>query len=192
MALLTVAAISMVLVAMGCTGQQDTKTLNDAIALAEQGNKTLQELNWEAYAALVHPDDLDSFRAMLLPDIEKLAVMRNADSITLFDRTFSLEDLRSGTSKEFFVDLMKTVFQVSVELGQSFSGMHNDHIGAVAENDSLIHVVVNTSMSVGLRNVTETNVATIRRFEDGWKLRMSPKLEGIAMMLQQSMQMQQR
>ncbi len=190
--LLTVAAISVVLLAMGCAGQQDTKILNDAIALAQQGDKTLQELNWEAYAALVHPDDLDGFKAMLLPDIEKLAAMRNADSVMLFDRTFNLEDLRSGTSEQFFVDLMKTVFQVSVELGQSFSGMKNNHVGAIAENDSLIHVVVNTSMTIGLKNVKEMNVSTVRRFEDGWKLRMSPKLEGIGMMLQQSMQMQQR
>ena len=190
--LLTIAAISVVLLAIGCAGQQDTKILDDAIALAQQGDKTLQELNWEAYAALVHPDDLDGFKAMLLPDIEKLAVMRNADSVTLFDRTFSLEDLRSGTSEQFFVDMMKTVFQISVELGQSFSGMKNNHIGAVAENDSLIHIVVNTSMNIGLKNVKEMNVSTVRRFEDGWKLRMSPKLEGIGMMLQQSMQMQQR
>ena len=190
--LLTIAAISIVLLAIGCAGQQDTKILDDAIALAQQGDKTLQELNWEAYAALVHPDDLDGFKAMLLPDIEKLAVMRNADSVTLFDRTFSLEDLRSGTSEQFFVDMMKTVFQISVELGQSFSGMKNIHVGAVAENDSLIHIVVNTSMNIGLKNVKEMNVSTVRRFEDGWKLRMSPKLEGIGMMLQQSMQMQQR
>ena len=190
--LLTIAAISIILLAIGCAGQQDTKILDDAIALAQQGDKTLQELNWEAYAALVHPDDLDGFKAMLLPDIEKLAVMRSADSVTLFDRTFSLEDLRSGTSEQFFVDMMKTVFQISVELGQSFSGMKNNHIGAVAENDSLIHIVVNTSMNIGLKNVKEMNVSTVRRFEDGWKLRMSPKLEGIGMMLQQSMQMQQR
>ena len=190
--LLTVAAISVVLLAIGCGGQQDTKALDDAIALAQQGDKTLQELNWEAYAALIHPDDLDGFKAMLLPDIEKLAAMRNADSVTLFDRTFSLEDLRSGTSEQFFVDMMKTVFQISVELGQSFSGMKNNYVGAVAEDDSLIHIVVNTSMTIGLKNVKEMNVTTVRRFEDGWKLRMSPKLEGIGMMLQQSMQMQQR
>ena len=190
--LLIIVAISVVLLAIGCAGPQDTKIFDDAIALAQQGDKTLQELNWEAYAALVHPDDLDGFKAMLLPDIEKLAVMRNADSVTLFDRTFSLEDLRSGTSEQFFVDMMKTVFQISVELGQSFSGMKNIHVGAVAENDSLIHIVVNTSMNIGLKNVKEMNVSTVRRFEDGWKLRMSPKLEGIGMMLQQSMQMQQR
>ena len=70
--------------------------------------------------------------------------------------------------------------------------MKSNHIGAVAENDTLVHVVVHTRMAVGLKHVDEMNVTTVQRYDDGWWLRISPKIRGIGLMLQQSLQMQKR
>ncbi|UCE25866.1 MAG: hypothetical protein JSU74_07435 [Candidatus Zixiibacteriota bacterium] len=189
--MLVIATVMVTLLMLACAGQQDKKLLDDAVALAEQGSQALNDMDMEAYAAIIHPDDLENFRSMLMPDIERLAQLRQTDSITLFDKTFSIEDLRSEPAEKFFVDLMVTIFDISPELKTSFTEMTNDHIGAVAQSDSLIHVVVNTKMQVGTRHVNEMNVSTVRRYEDGWKLRISNKIEGIALMLQQSLRMQQ-
>ncbi len=191
MPLLVIAVVVFTLLMLACAGQQDNKLLDDAIALAEQGSQALNDMDMEAYASVIHPDDLENFRAMLMSDIERLAQLRQTDSITLFDKSFSIEDLRSEPAEKFFVDLMVSIFEISPELKTSFTEMTNDHIGAVAQSDSLIHVVVNTKMQVGTKHVNEMNVSTVRRYEDGWKLSMSNKIEGIALMLQQSLRMQQ-
>ncbi len=191
MPLLVIAVVVFTLLMLACAGQQDNKLLDDAIALAEQGSQALNDMDMEAYASVIHPDDLENFRAMLMSDIERLAQLRQTDSITLFDKSFSIEDLRSEPAEKFFVDLMVSIFEISPELKTSFTEMTNDHIGAVVQSDSLIHVVVNTKMQVGTKHVNEMNVSTVRRYEDGWKLSMSNKIEGIALMLQQSLRMQQ-
>jgi hypothetical protein len=188
---LVVVTVVLTLLMLACAGQPDGKALDDAMALIEKSNKAMTELDWGTYAALVHPENLNNFKAMLFPPIERLAAQQNADSVNLLNQVFSVEQLRSEPDDSFFVDFMTAVFQISPELEQSFKDMQNTHIGAVAENDSTIHVVFNTRMRVGTRPVNEMNVATVLRYEDGWRIRMSNKIEGIGMMLEQSLRMQQ-
>jgi len=189
---IAVGAILALVLALACSGQQEKKTLDDAVALARQGSTAIGELDWSAYAKLVHPDDMTAFKAMLMPEIEKLMAAQQADTIVIFDETFKLEQLKAFTGEEFFVEIIGTIFQLSTELATSFQNMKNDHIGAVVENDTLVHVVVHTRMMVGLQLVDEMNVTSVERYNDRWWLRISPKIRGIGMMLQQSLQMQKR
>lgn len=186
------ALLALILVSFACSGQQDKKLQDDAVALAEQGALAVGQLEWNAYAKLIHPDDLTAFKAMLMPEIEKLMANAQTDTITIFDETFKLEQLQAFTGEEFFVEIIGTIFQLSTELATSFQNMKNDHLGAVVENDTLVHVVVHTGMKVGLKYVDEMNVTTVQRYDGGWRLRISPKIKGIGLMLQQSLQMQKR
>ena len=86
--------------------------------------------------------------------------------------------------------MLSNIFRISPELKRSFSNMGNTNIGAVAESDTLAHVVVHTTMKLGMEFVDEMNVVSLRKHEGIWKLRLSSKLEGIALMLRQSLQMQ--
>jgi len=182
-----------VALAIGCTGeQQANEVLDNAVTLVEQGDKALVELDWNSYVAMIHPDDLARFKSPLLLEFERLAMIRKADSITLFDQTYSLEDLRNEPPEQFFINVMTIIFRISPELPKSFKNMKNRFIGAVAENDSLIHVVANSRMLLGTKQVDEMDVTSVRKFEDEWKLRLSSKVQGIGLMLQQSLQMQQR
>ncbi len=177
--------------ALGCTGEQKANpALDQAVELARQGDQLLVAQDWNGYAALVHPEDMARFKSSLLLEFERLAMIRRTDSITVFDQAFSLEELRSDTPEKFFVDIMTIVFRISPDLNKSFTGMKNSFIGAVAENDSLIHVVVNSKMLLGTRHVDEMDINSVRKYDDEWKLRLSTKVQGIALMLQQSLQMQ--
>ncbi|UCG60621.1 MAG: hypothetical protein JSV52_09820 [Candidatus Zixiibacteriota bacterium] len=178
---------------IGCSGEQQVnEVLDNAMTLAQQGDKTLVELDWSGYVSMVHPDDLARFKSSLLLEFERLTMIRKADSITIFDQTYSIQDLRSKTPEEFFINIMTLIFRISPELDNSFKNMKNKFIGAVVENDSLIHVVANTKMLLGTKQVDEMDIISVRKFEDEWKLRLSTKVQGIALMLQQSLQMQQR
>lgn len=184
-------AIALFLITLACSGRQD-KNLDDAVALAQQGSAAVTQLDWVAYSKLIHPDDLADFKAMLMPEIEKLMAAQNSDSILIFDQSFKLSELQAFTGEEFFIEIIGTIFQLSAELAASFQNMKDNRIGAVAENDTLIHVVVHTAMRVGLKHVDEMNVTTVQRYDNGWRLRLSPKIKGIGLMLQQSLQMQKR
>ncbi|UCD63673.1 MAG: hypothetical protein JSW34_13160 [Candidatus Zixiibacteriota bacterium] len=183
------ACFATILSIIACSGQAD-RSLDDAMAVAEQGNQALQDLDWEAYAALLHPDELDRFKGSVMPDLERLAPQDSAGMITLFDRKFNIDSLRASTSGKFFVDILQTVFRISPELKRSFTKMQNENIGAVPQADTLAHVVVHTTMQLGMQFVDEMNVTSMRKYEGAWKLRLSAKIEGIAYMLQQSLQAQ--
>lgn len=185
-----VAVVAVILLAIGCGGQQDTKLLDDATALAKQGDQAMTSLDWTTYAAMVYTEDLDQFKSMLLLELERLAMVRKSDSITVFDQVFTLTELREAGSDQFFADIMNIIFRVSPDLNNSITGMKNEFIGAVTENDSTIHVVAHTKMIVGTRYVDEMNVSTVHKVEDQWKLAMSSKLKGVAYMLVESLQMQ--
>ena len=182
-----VAALALII---GCGAQQDTKLQDDAVALAVQGDQAMTSLEWTTYSSMIDPDDLQKFKAMILLELERLAMMRKSDSITVIDQAFALVDLREAPPEQFFNDMMTVIFRVSQDLNRSFTGMKNDFIGAVPENDSTIHVVAHTKMLVGTRHVDEMNVTTLRKIDDEWKLAISNKLQGVGYMLVESLQMQ--
>ena len=61
------------------------------------------------------------------------------------------------------------------------------HIGAIAEGDSLVHVLVRTNLTVGGQSIEEMNVNTVQKIDGDWKILMSPKIEGIAMMIRRGL-----
>ena len=182
-------AICLVLVlAVGCA-QQQAGSLDEQIAIAQAGNEAIVQLNWADYAKLLHTEALDSFKTTLMQPIEILARADNAtDSINLFGSTVQLENLRNGTSEEFFTSLMTNLFTIVPDLSTTSSGMDNRIVGAVAEGDSLVHVVMQTKMALGNRTVDEMNVVTLKQDQGGeWKLELSNKIEGIIMLIQQNL-----
>ncbi|TFH60879.1 MAG: hypothetical protein E4G91_08415 [Candidatus Zixiibacteriota bacterium] len=175
------------MLAVGCA-QQQAGSLDEQMAIAKAGNEAINQLNWAEYAKLLHTEALDSFKTTLLQPIEIMARANNAtDSISLFGTTQQLENLRNSTSEEFFTNLMTNLFTIVPDLGATFSGMDNRIVGAVAEGDSLVHVVMQTKMVLGDRTVDEMNVVTLKQDQGEWKLQLSNKIEGVIMLVQQSL-----
>ena len=181
-------AICLVLMlAVGCT-QQSAGSLDKQIVIAKAGNAAIVSLNWTDYAKLLLPEALDSFKTTLMGPIEIVAKADNAaDSINLFGTTQQLENLRNSTPEQFFTNLMTNLFTIVPNLTETFSGMDNRVVGAVADGDSLVHVVMHTKMALGNRTVDEMNVVTLKQDQGEWKLKLSNKIEGIIMMVQQNL-----
>ncbi len=175
------------LFAVGCSNQSGTsQDFSSQIAASDAGFASLQKLDWAGYVAQVEPEGVAKFRAMLMPGIEKMVLASKTDSINLFGKNFNSQEIQDLDPDSFFVEIMNMVSEVSPEIKTTFSNMTNKTIGAVAEGDSLVHVVVKTSMMIGPRSVDEMNIQSVVNTDGSWKLRMSPKMDGIAMMLAQA------
>lgn len=155
--------------------------------LAIDANQAMTELRWNDYANMLDPQELAAFKQGLMPAIEQLVNPDSPDSLNLFGTNFNPDSLRYSTDQAFFTEIMKLVFTLSPQLGMTFGGMTNSLIGPLADGDSLVYVVFRTNMTLGMRQVEEMNVSTLSKVDGDWKLRMSPKIEGILMMVQQGL-----
>lgn len=173
--------------AVGCNDQAGTsQDFSAQIAVSDAGFASLQQLDWAGYASQVEPDGVARFRAMLMPGIEKMVMASKTDSINLFGKNFNSQEIQSIDPNGFFVEIMNMVSGVSPEIKTTFSNMVNEAVGAVAEGDSLVHIVVKTKMMVGVQAVDEMNIQSVIKKDGDWKLKMSPKMDGIALMLSQA------
>lgn len=175
------------LLVVGCSNQGGTsQDFSAQIAASDAGFASLQKLDWAGYAAQVEPEGVAKFRATLMPGIEKMVLASKTDSINLFGKNFNSQEIQDLDPNGFFVEIMNMVSEVSPEIKTTFSNMVNATMGAVPDGDSLVYVVVKTSMKIGPRSVDEMNIQSVVNSDGGWKLRMSPKMDGIAMMLAQA------
>ncbi|NOY88175.1 MAG: hypothetical protein GXO93_02140 [FCB group bacterium] len=163
------------------------KSLEKPSAIADEGSKAMENLEWDKYASLLHPGELQRFKDILMPGIQKIIARDTSDMINVLGKSFSAKEIQSEPPHQFFVDMMSLVFGISPELGNTFKGMVNKDVGAIADGDSLVYVVMKTKMKIGPRDVKEMNVITLSKYNNEWKLNLSSKIEGIAMMVQQSL-----
>ncbi len=181
---LLVVSCIVALFAIGCMEEGGTtQDFSSQIAISDAGFASLAKLDWAGYVAQVDPIGVERFRAMLMPGIERLVVASKTDSVNLFGKNYNSQEIQTMTSEQFFVQIMNMVSEVSPEIKTTFSNMTNEAMGAIAESDSLVHIVVKTKMMVGTRPVDEMNIQTVIKSDGDWKLVMSPKMDGIALML---------
>lgn len=155
--------------------------------MVQKSNDLMNQLDWGGYASLIDPISLEKFRNTLLPGIQALAMATQADTVNLFGKVFKVEELQNAQSDSFFVKIMTLASELAPELKSTFETMKNENIGAIAESDSLIHIVARTQMFVGGRQIDELNVASCRLVGGDWKVVLSPKVEGIAIMMRQGL-----
>lgn len=171
---------------IGC-GQSNGGGASDSyqaqMDMIKAGNDALNKLDWEAYAGMIDPASLENFRGLILPGVQKLILQNSSDSVNLFGQNFSSDVIQNEPADSFFVDIMNMAVNVSPDLKNTFSTMTNDNLGAIGENDTLVHVVTRAAIKVGEQNFDELDVYTLKKVGDDWKMVMSPKIEGIAFMI---------
>ena len=185
---LTLFIVVLSIVSLNCSAQNNAgNDFEMQMALVEVSNQAINNLNWNEYAELLDPAGLEIFQAIVMPGIEKLILTSQSDSLNLFGKNFHSETIQNETPAEFFVDIMNMAADVSPELKSTFSEMTNVNIGAVAEGDSLIHVINRTKLNIGGRDIEEMNVVTLKKYEGEWRIVLSPKIEGIALMIRRGL-----
>ncbi len=185
--LLLLAALFALMTGCSKSSNQASAGFEQSVQIAKEADSAIAALDWPLYASLVYPPDLQNFHDMLMPGIEAHPSPTNADSVDLFGTAYSIDSLRNENPAKFFEEIMNLVVKLSPQLGQTFSSMTNDHLGGVPDGDSLVHIVSRTEFHVGNQSINEMNVVTTRQYEGSWKVLLSPKIQGVAQMVQQGL-----
>lgn len=168
----------------GCSNQAGNEaSYQSQMDMIQKSNDLMNQLDWNGYAAMLDPVSLDNFRNTLMPGIQTLAIATQADTVNLFGKVFKVEELQNAEPDSFFVIIMNLATELAPELKATFETMKNENVGAVADGDSLVLVVARTDMVISGRPVNELNVSSCRLVGGEWKVVLSPKVEGIAMMM---------
>lgn len=173
-----------------CTQNSDNNIqLEEPTSIALEANKAMEQLQWGNYANLLHPESLEYFKEMLMAGIKVEAEKVKADSLTLFGKNYAIGTFRETPNQQFFTDMMNRIFEISPELSATFKSMKNNYIGSVPDGDSLVHVLVRTSMKIGAKEIDEMNVLSLAKDQEQWKLKISTKIEGIGMIIKQNLRL---
>jgi hypothetical protein len=178
------------LIAIAGCAEQEVPFNADAQAVAEQAQAYMKAADWSGMSKIMHEVGLEDFTAMILPAIESRVPLGDTnqanDTVSLFGVPYSANELRTLPADSFMAVIMNTVFQVTPQLGQTFATLETSPVGQVAEGDSLIHVLMRTSMSLGGGAVSEMDVLTVGKSGDAWKLLFPTRLKGMTQLIQQS------
>lgn len=136
-----------------------------------------------ATGRLLHPEALARFREILLPLVEmKDPAGQNPVMAVFFGADATIDSVRAKTPLEFYTAFMNVA---SVMSGMSLVSIGDfDIVGSVAEGD-MVHVLVRGQASAGPITAGGMEVASLKRYGEGWKILLSRNVEGFAEALRQ-------
>ncbi len=145
-----------------------------------------------AVAASMHPDELVSFKATMLPVIEKGMAIKDprADLMNLrqIAGADGLEGLKAMTDEAFFARFMGWLFEQNPMLQTSMAGADVTPIGHVREGDKA-HVVYRMDMDVLGSRISQVTAISLKQFNDSWRLLLTGEVEGMGRLIEANLDM---
>lgn len=166
--------VLLALAGAGSLGAQDDT--GSAAVVADEYLRGIEAGAWRATAQRIHPDALtrlrETLRIMVEPDSSG-RLLRELSGGQTAERYFSLD----GGS--LFVSVMRALVRNSPGIVNAMTDRDTEVVGAVAEGDSLRHVVYRLEWRLsGAR--PEINVMTLARDGRGrWRVLRAPELESL-------------
>jgi hypothetical protein len=141
--------------------------------------------------ALMHPEALAAFRAMVMPAAEQVlgdgsdALDPEATQLLLsLAGEDSLATLRVESDSAFFTRFMRWILRVHPAMADTLAGAVITPLGSVPEGTQA-HVVYRMKLSLLGLNANRVDVLTLKRDEKGdWKLLLTGDLEGLGQLFQ--------
>lgn len=153
----------------------------DAEKATAEGLDALQKADWQAYARLLHPDSLKSFRDVVVPALVAADKAGKADKdlLALFGDAKDVEAVKKWTPSEVFVKTMTSLTRVETTRAM-FSTRRSRVIGSVPEGDGQRHVVVRVTQKAGEVELKRVEVVTARLHGGKWTLQADDFVSGLA------------
>lgn len=181
--------IAIIIAVVGC-GKEEAPFNAEAQVIAEEAQTYMKAADWSSLSKIMHEDGLADFSAMIMPAIESRVPLGDTnqanDTISLFGVPYSANDLRMLPRDSFMTVVLNTVFEVTPQLGQTFATLQTQPVGQVAEGDTLVHVLMRTSMALAGGTLAEMDVLSVGNSGDSWKLLFPTRLKGMTQLIQQS------
>ena len=153
-------------------------------AVALESYEVMATLDMEKHADFMHPDALQQLKDRLWPALDAAVAADStaAQSPLVMTLGLTIEDgkLVDLPARQLYVNLMKMVVAQSPNLANSLQSSAYEVIGEVLEGENLSHVVMRARSIARPESLSRVEVVTLMKYEDGWKLALSPELEGMA------------
>lgn len=145
-------------------------------AVAHEYLRGIEALAWRATAQRIHPDALADLRAFLRIQVEH---DRSGEILDALSGGRSAREYFELDGRSLFVSVLRALTDRAPGIVNAMSARETDVLGAVAEGDSLRHVVYRLQWDIS-GSKPEMKVMTLARDGEGrWRVRRAPELESL-------------
>ena len=141
--------------------------------------------DWRRVADMMHPDALAEFKEMF----GTIAAIDTTGEV--LSNLFGVADSAAyaATSPDsIYVSFMKTMVNLSPELGEALSGSEAKPIGHVEEKETgLTHVLFRMRVQVQGVTISQVDVIPLKRHDGRWRAVLTGEMEGMAQALKQQL-----
>jgi uncharacterized protein (TIGR03066 family) len=158
--------------------EKDNAAIEKVVAASGQAAR---KGDWDAFAALIHPDSLQDFKALFVPVLQAAAKKggdEQADLLTLFDGAKDLKNVLAWEPKEFFVRFMKGY--ASAPLKVKWASATIRVLGMIPEGSDQVHMVVRATRTIEKAEISRVDVVTLKRSGREWKMLLPSELRVVA------------
>jgi len=145
---------------------------------------SLKQGNYRAAADYFDPSGLPEFRSLMSFDKEI-----TEDQKQVYFKAFFEPDLNDQSFEELSDIDFLAAFLHGVLTSESFSQMINyknvEIIGEINERDDLTHVLTRQGISLGGHKMEMVEVTSFNKVGGEWKIRLTGRLKGVAVMIRQ-------
>ena len=163
---------------------QDTVDFASPSSVVAASFDAAKNIDMDRLAGLTHPEALERFKEMMWPIfvyLEQHADPQEAQNIlAIFGLEQDSTSLADLPAEEFYVGFMNGLVALIPAFKEAMTSAEYEVIGEVPEADSLVHVVIRAKATAMGITTTEMSVETVRRYNEGWRLELGAKFEGLA------------
>jgi uncharacterized protein (TIGR03066 family) len=159
--------------------EKESAAIEKVVAASGQATR---KGDWDAFAALIHPDSLQDFKALFVPVLQAAAKKggdEQADLLTLFDGAKDLKTVLAWQPKEFFARFAKG-YTSRAPLKETFASTTSTVLGMVPEGSDQVHVVVRATRTIEKAKISRVDVVTLKRSGREWKMLLPSELRVVA------------
>jgi hypothetical protein len=159
--------------------------------IAARCKEAIQKMDWNAYADLLDPSELEEFRNRLLPALKaaaKAGPEQQKEALLFFPGAADLNAVMAWKPREFFVRSLEAMSKGPLAIYKElYAAEKFEMIGAVREGNDLVHVVYRSHTSFKGLKITSMKVVTLKRNDKEWRAALADEVVGLAEALNQTL-----
>jgi hypothetical protein len=169
----------LLLIVTSAFGQSSDERTSDEI-VRDFNNYSLRE-DWSGMTALIHPDSMKEFRAVMLAMADK------PDTIRLLFGVRSKAELDALTDADMFERIFANLKAAEPGMDAAIKSMQLVVVGSVDEAPDLRHIIYRVKFDLFANPFTAVDLYTLKRYQKSWRVLLKEEqLRGMAIGIAQA------
>lgn len=168
---------------MPAAGETAPPAEGEATTAARGYFTAMHRTDWAAMTDWLHPDALDEFKRIILPNLLRFARQNPEQEQAVlgrFEGVDTLDVLAGLQARDFFVRFMTSYVSDRPHNARMLQSSETAVIGEVAEGHDRVHVVYRMRGPAGPGRFEEMGVLQVRRHDGGWRALLSDEVKAVA------------